>query len=314
MKNILTVTINPTIDINSSTDSIIPNKKLRCNTPDYEPGGGGINVSRAIKKLEGTSKALFTCGGAYGDMLKTLLDKEGINYKPYQIHDITRGNFMIVEKSSGEQYRFAMPGPEINSGEYKSLIETIKKTSPKPDFIVGSGSIPPSVPDDFYATLGSITKELDAKFILDTSGDSLRCALEKESAYLIKPNMREFQEITEEDINDETQQEKAAKNLIEKGICEIIVLSLGAGGVLYVTKDRIKRLRAPSVQIKSRVGAGDSMTAGIVLSLASGKSVEEAILYGLASGSAAVITEGNELCRKDDTEMLYKRLLNEHLE
>jgi 6-phosphofructokinase 2 len=313
MKNIITVTINPTIDINSSTESVTPNKKLRCETPNYEPGGGGINVSRAIKKLEGTSTALYTSGGAYGNMLKSLLDDEGVQSQPYIINDITRGNFMIYEKSSGEQFRFAMPGPEINSDEYNGFIEKIKQTSPKPDFIVGSGSIPPSVPDDFYATLGSIAKELDAKFILDTSGDSLRCTLEKESAYLIKPNMREFQEITEEDINDENQQEKAAKNLIEKGICEVFVLSLGAGGVLFVTKDKVKRLRAPSVRIKSRVGAGDSMAAGIVLSLASGKSVDEAILYGIASGSAAVITPGNELCRKDDTEMLYKRLLNEHL-
>jgi 6-phosphofructokinase 2 len=310
MKNILTVTINPTIDINSSTENITPNKKLRCDIPDYQPGGGGINVSRAITKLGGSSIAIFTSGGAYGDMLKSLLDKEGVENQPYKIKDITRGNFMVLEKSSGEQYRFAMPGPDMKSDEYEGFLERIRQISPKPDFIVGSGSIPPPIPDDFYATLSRISQDIGAKFILDTSGDSLKCALEKEKAYLIKPNMREFQEITKEDITDEKQQEKAAKNLIDKGICDVFVLSLGAGGILYVTKDRMERMRAPSVRIRSRVGAGDSMTAGIVFSLASGRSVDEAVVYGVASGSAAVITEGNELCRKDDAERLYKQIMS----
>jgi 6-phosphofructokinase 2 len=305
--SIVTVTINPCIDKSTGIDNVVPERKLRCDPPSYEPGGGGINVSRAIRKLGGSSIAYYLTGGQIGHMLDRLLDDENIASERMPIEGLTRENLIVYEKATGQQYRFGMPGPKVREKELERCIERISGIHPPPEYIVASGSLPPGVPDDFYGRIARRAREIKAKLILDTSGEPLRSALE-EGVYLIKPNLRELGLLAGGDVEDESNHVELAEAIIREGKSEIVVVSLGAAGALLVWGNGCERLRAPTVPIKSKVGAGDSMVGGIVLALDRGSSVPDAVRFGVAAGAAAVMTPGTELCRRDDTERLYEQM------
>lgn len=310
MKAIHTLTVNPAIDVSAAVDTVTPERKLRCGIPQYEPGGGGINASRAIKRLGGDSLALFCAGGSVGDMVRRLLDQEDVGYLPLEVDGMTRQSVTIYEKSSGKQFRFGMPGPAFAEREWRRCIEAFSSAREFPQYVIASGSLPPGVPDDFYARLAHVVRNRGARIIVDTSGEALRHAVET-GVFLLKPNMRELAAIAGRDIEDEIDQEQVAKKLITEGRSEAVVVSLGAAGALLVTRESSRRLRSPSVPIRSKVGAGDSMVAGIVLSLARDAELDDAVAYGMAAGAAAVMTPGSELCRPDDTQRLYERLVQE---
>ncbi len=309
-KTIVTLTINPALDKITGIKRVQPNQKLRCNQPNHEPGGGGINVSRAIKLLEGESLALYPCGGANGEAMKRLLNEEGINHDPIPIRNQTRENITIFESESNQQYRFIMPGPEITDEELDTVFERIKNLSPKPDYLVASGSIPIGVPKDFYQKIVDLANEMDCRTIVDTSGEPLRLASQS-GVYLLKPNMRELGNLAGREIESEAHQMEAAEDLIDQGKAKIVVVSLGAGGALLVTENTSEHLRTPTVPIRSRLGAGDSMVAGIVLSLAQDHDIHRSVMYGIAAGAAAVMTPGTDLCTKSDTDRLFERIASE---
>jgi 6-phosphofructokinase 2 len=307
MSKIMTITMNPCIDTNVGIDKVVAERKLRCGAPRREPGGGGINVSRAIRKLGGESLAVYTTGGPFGRLLKKLVAEERVKGQDLPIQDWTRESFIIYENSSGQQYRFGMPGPVLQDEEWQSCLDFIADSSPAAQFIVASGGLPQGVPQDFYARLTTIAKKLDTKVILDASGEALLTAV-KEGVFMIKPNLREFRALF--DGRGELDPAESAGELVEKGQSEVVVISLGAGGAIMVTKQGCERLHAPPVPISSKVGAGDSMVAGIVLGLAQGRSVLDAVRFGVAAGTAAVITAGTELCRKEDTERVYQKMIS----
>lgn len=305
MKNIITITLNPAIDKSSSVAHVVAEHKLYCTPPRFEPGGGGVNVSRAIRKLGGRSLLLYPSGGLTGKRLQDLLEEEGLDQRPFPIDGMTRESLVILEESTGQQYRFGMPGPKLRKKEWEQFLKELSVMEPPPDFVVASGSLPPGVPRNFYARVARIGKEKGTKTIVDVSGKALKAALE-EGVYLIKPNVREFSELVGEEFKDESQIKAAAQKMVKKGRCEVLVISLGAAGALAVSKEFAEHIVPPTVPIVSKVGAGDSMVAGITLSLARGKPLKEAILFGVAAGTAAVMTPGTELCRREDTERLFK--------
>ncbi|MEX2382655.1 MAG: 1-phosphofructokinase family hexose kinase [Opitutales bacterium] len=308
MKSILTLTMNPAVDKSCRVDRVIANKKMRCTPPAHEPGGGGINVSRAIRKLGGNSVAIYPAGGAMGEFFDDLVGREGVGKVPIPIKEMTRVDFTVSEEEGADQqFRFVLPGPELSEGEWKACLECLSSRKPAPDYIVASGSLPPGVPTDFYARLANRARHLGSRLCVDTSGEALT-AVKKEKFFLLKPNRRELAQLSDREIENEEQEVAVAEELVGNGTCEILIVSLGAAGVMLVTQGGRKRLRAPDVTIKSRVGAGDSMMAGVVLALAREKNVMEAVRYGIAAGTAAVMTPGSELCRKKDTDELYRRL------
>jgi 6-phosphofructokinase 2 len=310
MESILTITMNPTIDKSTRIDRVVPEHKLRCEAPRFEPGGGGINVSRAIRKLGGKSTAFYTSGQSYGQMLEKLLDQEGLNHRPISISDRTRESFTVYENTTEQQYRFSTPGPVLQEAEWSRCLDELFAIDPRPDYLVASGSIPPGVPDDFYARLARFAKEAGSRMILDATAVPFTLAV-REGVFMIKPNLREFRALAERDIADETQQEELAKQIVDSQQSEIVIVSLGAAGALLVWSDGCERLRAPTVPIKSKVGAGDSAVAGIVLSLSQGQSLLDAVKFGLASGAAAVMTPGTELCRGEDARRLFRSMVNQ---
>lgn len=307
MKNIVTITLNPAVDKSSHIDHVIPERKLRCAAPKFEPGGGGINVSRAIKKLGGSSTALYLAGGPTGLILKDLLREEGVEQCDLPTTEWTRENMIIFESTTRLQYRFGMPGPTVQPEEWKQVLEFLASLSPRPDYIVASGSISPGIPTNIYAQIARIAESLGCRLIVDTSGAALHETLQ-ERVFLLKPNIAELAFLEGKNIEGEDHLEEAAKKLIKRGHCEVVVVSLGAGGALLVTDDLCTRISAPTVKIQSKVGAGDSMVAGIALALARDASILNAALFGVAAGSAAVMTPGTELCGREDTDRIFTYL------
>lgn len=307
MAPIATLTLNPTVDKSTTVKQVVAERKLRCSEPTYDPGGGGLNVSRAIKALGGQAMAYWTCGGPMGEVLRNQLEAEEVPQQPIQIEQMTRENLIVFEESSTQQYRFGMPGARLSEEEAERCIERLREIDPPPEYLVLSGSLPPGVGDDFYARVARESPD-NCRIILDTSGEPLRAGVD-ERVYLIKPNVGELGELAGKEITDDAEVEEVAKSLIAEGKVQVIVTSLGAGGVVLVTADRHEHIRAPTVPIRSKVGAGDSTVAGIVLGLAQGKRTSEAAKLGVAAGSAAVMTAGTQLCRKDDTWRLYEEML-----
>ncbi len=305
MSKILTITLNPAIDKSSSIESLVHEKKLKCSSPKFEPGGGGINVSRAIKKLGGESKALYLAGGYTGKFFSDMLNKEGIDATLVEIKNHTRENLIIYDRSSGLQYRFGMPGPFVYEAEWQKLLSEIESVS-NVEYIVASGSISEGIPEDIFARIAHIAKRKKIKCIADTSGNALAMAV-KESLFLIKPNIGELSSLAEQEITVENIA-SVADNLSIKNNCENIVVSMGPEGAYLIGKNEKKKFTPPSVERKSTVGAGDSMVAGIVLSLSLGKSIADAVKYGVACGTAATMNPGTELCHLEDVESLYTKI------
>lgn len=299
--------MNPAVDQSSTTDFVTDERKLKCRNDRYDPGGGGINVSRAVHILGGKTKAFYPAGDCTGDLLESLLDREQIIHSRIKVEDRTRINIHLLEESTNRQYRLNMPGPHLKEKEWRECLNVISEYRPHPDFIVASGSLPPGVPVDFYARIAQLSKDIESKFILDTSGKPLQNALD-EGVFLIKPNLDEFSNLINEDIKNEEQIIQKAKQIINEGKCQVIVNSTGAAGTIVVDGNEATHIYAPLVPIDSRIGAGDCMVAGITLKLAMDEPLMNAIKYGVASGTAAVITPGTELCRKEDAESLYKKL------
>jgi 6-phosphofructokinase 2 len=263
-------------------------------------------VSRALKKLEGSSTAIYLAGGYSGKFYEQLLDKEGIKSLVISIEGATRENMIVVDESSNAQYRFGLPGPEVKEEEWQQCL-TIFEQSKGIEYIVASGSLPAGVPLDFFARLATSAKKLNAKLILDTSGEPLKHAID-DGVYMIKPNLGELSSLSGVEELNEEDAVNAARDIIGKGGCEVMVISMGPSGALLVTKNEVIQSAAPNVKKKSTVGAGDSMVAGMVLALSRGLSLKEVLQYGIATGTATTMNPGTELCKKEDVERLFSYL------
>jgi 6-phosphofructokinase 2 len=307
MKNyqIVTLTINPSLDKSTHFTGLIAEQKIRCEKPRYDAGGGGINVSKAIAKLGGNSTCVFTSGGSSGEMLEELIAKESLENVAIKTKNWTRENFIAFENTSKAQYRFGFPGNEFYEDEKDEILQTIKEL--KTDYLVISGSLNEGLATNFYQKIAEIAKESNIKVIVDTSGEALQKVLET-GVYLIKPNIGELAKLIGVERLELPEVEKAAKKLIEDKSTEIVVVSLGAEGAILVTKDETHLVKAPKVEKKSTVGAGDSMVGGMAWALSQNKSLKEVIQIGVCCGTAATMNEGTQLFKAEDVMRLLKEI------
>ena len=303
MPSIITLTMNPAIDTSAHCDRVQHDVKLRLERVRRDPGGGGINVSRAVAHLGGRSTAVFPVGGVAGELLQSLLAEERLTREAVAIEDTVRENLTVAEDSTGEQFRFGMPGPALSPDEVETMTARLAELIGHDDIFVASGSLPPGVPVDFYARVGRIAAEAGARYVVDTSGDALAAAVD-EGAWLIKPNLRELASLLDEERLEEPQIREAATAFVSRGQARHVVVSLGSGGAYLVNEGGVARHAAPTVSVDSRIGAGDSMIGGIAWALAEGMQVDEAVRWGVAAGAAAVMTPGTELCRGEDVRRL----------
>ncbi|RYY29401.1 MAG: 1-phosphofructokinase family hexose kinase [Sphingomonadales bacterium] len=295
---IVTLTLNPALDVTTSTDKVRDTHKLRCTTPSFDPGGGGVNVARVIHALGGEVTAVFPQGGPVGETYTQLLREAGVAIAPVKIAGTTRESFTVDEGETGLQYRFVLPGPELREDEIAALLEAL--ALPDVSHIVVSGSLPPGCDPAIIKRLGAF----DTKLVVDTSGPAL-AACEGAGVYLLKPSLREVEDLIGKSIASEGDELEAARTLRKRGFAEVIILSLAERGALLVADNLELRLPAIRVETKSAVGAGDSMVGAVTLALSGGKSLEDALRYGIAAGAATLMTPATELARREDVERLY---------
>jgi 6-phosphofructokinase 2 len=303
--DIVTLTVSPALDKSAHFSGLVPEQKIRCLTPLFDAGGGGINVSKAISRLEGTSLAIMTSGGSTGEMLKKLLQEESVPFEAIETQSWTRENFVAVDDNTNSQFRFVFPAPPVTITEKDKIISTIQELDF--NYLVLSGGLSEGLSVDFYQEIAEMAKTSNSKLIIDTSGDPLRKALET-GVYMIKPNVGELAKLIGVEHLEMEEVNEAAKEIISKGGAEIVVVSLGPQGAVLVTKDSYDYVSAPNVAKKSTVGAGDSMVGGMVWALSQNKSLKEVIRWGVACGSAATMNEGTQLFKLEDAKRLFEWL------
>jgi 6-phosphofructokinase 2 len=304
MQKVLTITLNPSIDKNFFVDRLVPDHKLRCSNPQVDPGGGGINVAKGMKRLGGDVTAFVLAGGRNGELLKELLVRDEVPYVMMDSNVDTRESIVISEHTSKNQYRLVVDGPVISESIYNGILQKLVSLDPFPEYVVASGSLPLGIPENYYALIAKIVRDKGARFILDTSGEPMKLAL-KEGVFMAKPNLGELSKISGVEHLELDDVDEAAQAQIAQGVCEVMVVSMGPAGAMLVTKDMYRIFPAPAVPRKSTVGAGDSMVAGMVWALQHGKSLEEMTMTGIACGTAATMNEGTKLFRKEDVLRLY---------
>lgn len=308
MKPIITLTLNPTIDGSASADVVQPLRKIRTTDERYHPGGGGINVARVLRELGGETLAIYLGGGATGAILDDLLQNVGIVSKRIAIKGFTRIAHTVFERSSGQEYRFVPEGPEVSADEWEACLSALDTLDF--DYVVASGTLPRGLAGNAYHRVREIAARKHARFILDTSGAALRDTLDH-GVFMIKPNLGELEELVGRSLPDTNAQVAAGRDLIARKAAEIVAVTLGAEGALLVSQNQAWRAATPPVEARSAVGAGDSFVGAITLAIAQDRRLDAALAYGVAAGTAAVLSPGAELSRAADVERLYAELLPE---
>lgn len=299
---IVTLTINPAVDISTSVKKMMPFTKMRCAQAHRDPGGGGINVARVLKRLGAEVTAIYPAGGATGQSLAKLVESEGVRSIVIPTLNDTREDITIFDETAREQFRLVFPGALLSEFEWQQCLDAIARITPQAAFVIASGSLPAGVPADIYGRVAQASKGI-GKVIVDTSGPLLKPALEA-GVYLIKPNLREFRELAEITSSDETSLIEAARCVFDRYRIEVIALSMGSDGGLLMTRDAAWRANGLPVEPASVSGAGDSFLGAMVWSLAKDGRLDTALRYGIAGGSAALLNPGTELCHVEDVHRL----------
>lgn len=304
MDSIVTLTMNPALDITVAAPEVRPTSKIRCSRARYDAGGGGINVAKIAHVLGAPVTAVFPAGGPSGDFLAQLIAEAGVPFRRIDIAEPTRDSFTIDEAATGLQYRFVLPGPRLSPSEQAECVEQLHRQAMSAQFVVASGSLPPGVPSDFYQRIADMCGEIGARFVLDTSGAGLQHI--KRGVSMLKASLRELRECAGRELATESEQLDAAHELIESGRAEAVVVSLGAEGAMLATPTESYRFAAIPMRAVSGVGAGDAMVAGITVGLARGWPLSTSVRFGIAAGTAMLMTPGTAPCTRADTERLFE--------
>jgi 6-phosphofructokinase 2 len=302
-EHIVTLTMNPAIDMGVSVKEMITEHKIRCLKTRRDPGGGGINVARVLKRFGADPLAIFPMGGPSGHMLERLVAAEEVRHQSFMIARDCRANFTANELSTGQQYRFVMPGPTLGEEEWTAGLGLMTAAASS-GYAVASGSVPRGVPHDFYARLArNLRVSGGARLVLDTSGPPLKHALDV-GCYLVKPSLSEFTEFMGEGNPDHAACLAAGKNLVVNGKAEIVALTMGPDGAMLISRDIAIYAKPPPVTVRGTVGAGDSFLALLVLSLAQRQSLKDAFRMAIAGGCAALLSPGTGLASPDVVKQL----------
>ena len=301
--SIVTLTLNPALDLSAATPRLEPLQKLRCTDVRRDPGGGGINVARVIARLGGSVTAIFPSGGISGKLLEQLLRAEALSQIAIRTELETREDVTIFEEQSGQQYRFVMPGAALSEAEQGAMLDAFGRCDG--EIVVLSGSLPQATPPSIYGQIAKAGRARGQQLIVDSSGAALKAAL-AEGVFLIKPNARELASLSPQPLNSEDAFIAAARAIVAEGAAEFVALTLADRGARLIGRNQILRATAPAVTPLSTVGAGDSFTAGFAWALAQKQELAQCLRYGVAAGTAALLGHGTELARADDVHRLAR--------
>ncbi|OIP82772.1 MAG: sugar kinase [Rhodobacterales bacterium CG2_30_65_12] len=308
MSNILTVTLNPALDLSTTVARVVPEDKLRCEVPVLEAGGGGINVARAIGAMGGRAHAFVAISGYHGQQFLDILRQEPLIPEVFHTHGETRQSLAVIDRESGAQFRFVMPGPSWSPEQAQDALDAIGRVTPQRGYVVLSGSQPPGVPLHFPTQLAAQMQDHSARLILDTSGKPLKALMNVGSArqHVLRLDGGESEELAGRSLPDHHAVADFAQELIARDVAEAVVLAMGPEGSIMVENGNRWHAKTVPVKVRSKVGAGDSFVGVFTWALSNGAAWEEALRYGVAAASSAVTSDGTELCNEAEVEDLAR--------
>lgn len=298
---IVTLTVNPALDVAMSANEVKPGHKLRTRGETYDPGGGGINVSRVIHALGGETLALLAVGGFTGRYIEEMLAGAGVPFRAVPVSGTTRISLTVHETSSGDEYRFVPEGTPLEESDAEAILSLLAGI--EADWLVASGSLPRGFPEDFYARVAHVTRRRRLRLALDTSGPALKAALHQ-GVDLLKTSLSEFQSIAGTKASDRDALARDASQLAASGAAAMIALTLGEHGAILAMPGRHIAMGSLAVPVRSSVGAGDSFLAGLVLGLARDQPAEEALRLAIAASAAACMGSGTARVSRQQVEAL----------
>lgn len=301
IEKVLTITLNPSVDISTETDEVIIDEKTRCTQPAHDPGGGGINVARVLSRLGIDAEALFIAGGYTGDKLIHMLEEESIHCHVIRSPQLTRQNIAIIDNSIGKQYRFVLPGLVPADRIWQEALNYIGDHISDFDYIVGSGSLPDGVPIDFYSRLAKIATDNGKKFVLDTSASALMNGIQN-GAFFIKPNSEEFENLKE--LYGVADDKALLEKLFSKGI-QNVIQTFGMEKTVLHTPEKSFSFKPPAIKTRSAIGAGDSFVGGMIAGLLNGLTIDKAICNGISAAASTLQSDGTDLCKLEEVEAIF---------
>jgi 6-phosphofructokinase 2 len=303
---IVTLTLNPALDIAADADEVVHTHKVRMHHEHADPGGGGVNVARVLLELGGEVLAVIAAGGASGRVLEEMLDEAGVPRRSVPVRGQTRVSLNVKDNKSGLEYRFVPEGPTLSVAEFAACLDAVEQEPG--EWLVASGSLPHGVPTDAYARVARIAARRRQRFVVDTSGPALLAALQQGGCELVKPSLGELEYLVGRELKDPADQEREAMALVRGGAARIVALTLGAEGAVMATKDGVIRAPAMDEPMHSSVGAGDAFLAAATLALARGGTPADALAWGTAAGAAAIACAGTARLRRADVEARFRSM------
>ncbi|GGF99515.1 1-phosphofructokinase [Paenibacillus aceti] len=298
---IYTITLNPSVDYIVEVEQLNIGGLSRMKRDLKLPGGKGINVSRVLNQLGAENTALGFLGGFTGRYVKDKLQEEQLVTDFVTIASDTRIN---IKLKHGEETEINGLGPDISEAEAEQLLQKLSGLREQ-DIVILSGSVPPSLGEDFYERLIQVIKQRGAEFVIDTTGEALRQAL-KHRPLLVKPNHHELAELYDAQLNTIEDVAVYGRKLLKAGATNVLV-SMAAEGALLITDSAVYHAKVPAGQVKNSVGAGDSMIAGFVGTLVQTGDPLAAFRTGVAAGSATAFTD--DLATKEQIEALLPKVV-----
>lgn len=303
MADLVTLTFNPTLDVTVASPQVVPARKLRCGQPLFEAGGGGVNIAKVAHVLGVEAAAVYPFGGDSGRQMNALLAEHAVIEHPIPIAGVTRESFTALEEGGEREFRFVLPGPELTGAEVDRCLQALAEAAVGARYVALSGSLPPGVPTSVVADAAAIAHDAGARLVLDSSGDALRAAAG--GIFLVKPSVGELRDWVGQELADDDAIAAAARAIIADGAVQIAVVSLGPDGAMLVSADEVVRVPALDAPVRSTVGAGDSMVAGLIAGLLQERDLADTLALGVACATAALLTPGSEVCRRPDIDRFY---------
>lgn len=309
VQDILTLTLNPAVDLATSVENVVAGPKLYCKAPRIDPGGGGVNAARAIHKLGGRATALVAVGGDMGETLLRLLAHEDVPTYPVKVSGETRQSFAVTDESNGAQFRFSVPGQPLSPEEAVHLLSEIASAAPVNGYVVLSGGVPSSLGDDFPLRIQNAIASRTDRLIIDTSKEPLArfIANPKAPALVLRVDQQEAAIAAGHTMDTIDDSLDFASALVGRGVARIVVTGRGAEGSVMVTQTARFFCQSGHVPVRSKIGAGDSFVGAMTLALARGEAPDQALRWGVSAASATVGTDGTDMCDEKQTRALFER-------
>jgi 1-phosphofructokinase len=309
---IITINLNPALDKTVEIPNFEAGTVNRVLSLRLDAGGKGINVSKVILSLGGKSRAVGILGGVAGSFIVDYLDRIGIENSFYFIRGETRTNLKIIDYNRKTNTDINEPGPPLTSEDIEILKQMVFSNLEANTVVVFSGSIPMNVDKKIYGEWISAAKKVGVKTVLDADGELLKYGIEA-GPFIVKPNIYELERVLGKKFRDIREVERFARSLLEKYGIELIAVSLGEKGAVFVNKERSVLVDGIKVDVKSTVGAGDAMVAALAYSSDRGYSFEKTVKLAVASGTANVMTSGSQAAHYETIVALEKRVTLEDL-